>query len=204
MTDRSATTEPHSFAVIEGHQPLAPDHRLSSLLAQASQGDEVAFAELYDAVAARLCGLVVRVVRDPDQSEEVSREAFLEIWRTASLFEEARGSAIDWMTTIAHRKAVDRVRSARAKGEDQGHHAANVEVDFDAPAAVADASLEARRARTALRSLGIVERRALELTYLDGYTHSEVATMLGVPPGLAKSKIRTGLTKLAGALAAPV
>jgi RNA polymerase sigma-70 factor (ECF subfamily) len=204
MTDRSATKESHSFAVIEGHQLPAVDQRLSSLLARASRGDDVAFAELYDAVAARLYGLVVRVVRDPAQAGEVSREAFLEIWRTASLFEEARGSAIDWMTTIAHRRAVDRVRSARAKHEDQGHHVADVGVALDAAAAVAGASVEARRARTALGSLGIVERRALELAYFDGHTYSEVATLLGLPPGLAKTKIRTGLTKLAGALTAPI
>lgn len=174
----------------------APD-RLADLLRQASWGDEGAFAQLYDAVSGRLFGLVLRVVRDPAQSEEVSQEAFLEIWKTASRFDQDRGSALGWMMTIAHRKAVDRVRSAEAAGRrDKNYHEANQEVDYDTTADAVQSSLDAERVRTALQTLTPAQRGALELAYFGGYTHTEVATMLGLPLGTAKTRIRDGLTRL--------
>ena len=87
---------------------------LAELLKRSGRGDESAFAELYDATSARAYGLAVRVVRDPAQAEEVTQEAFLEIWRTASRFDRERGSAVSWILTLVHRKSVDRVRSAEA------------------------------------------------------------------------------------------
>lgn len=160
-------------------------------------GDERAFAELYDAVSARLFGLVLRVVRDPAQSEEVSQEAFLEIWKTATRFDEGRGSALGWMMTIAHRKAVDRVRSAEAAGRrDHGYHESNQDVDYDSTADAAHSSIEAERVRKALKTLTPAQRGALELAYFGGYTHSEVATMLDLPLGTAKTRIRDGLIRL--------
>ena len=86
---------------------------LAALLKLSGRGDEAAFAKLYDATAARAYGLAVRVVRDPSQAEEVAQEAFLEIWRTASRFDDSRGSAVSWILTLVHRKAVDRVRVGR-------------------------------------------------------------------------------------------
>ena len=174
-----------------------PSQRLAALLRQASVGDEGAFAELYDAVSARLFGLVLRVVRDPAQSEEVSQEAFLEIWKTATRFDEGRGSALGWMMTIAHRKAVDRVRSAEAAGRrDHSYHESNQDVDYDSTADAAHSSIEAERVRKALKTLTPAQRGALELAYFGGYTHSEVATMLDLPLGTAKTRIRDGLIRL--------
>ncbi len=175
----------------------APSERLAALLRESSRGDEKAFAQLYDAVAPRLFGLILRVVRDPAQSEEVSQEAFLEIWKTASRFDENRGSALGWIMTIAHRKAVDRVRSAEAAGRrDNSYHEANQDVDYDSTADAAHSSLEAERVRRALMTLTPAQRGALELAYFGGYTHSEVATMLGLPLGTAKTRIRDGLIRL--------
>jgi len=87
---------------------------VDALLDQVARGSEAAFAELYDLVAPRIYGVVLRVVRDPAQSEEVAQEALVEIWRTASRFDPARGSATSWMFTIAHRPAVDGVRPEEA------------------------------------------------------------------------------------------
>ena len=87
---------------------------LADLLKRSGRGDEAAFAQLYDAAAARVYGLALRVVRDPAQAEEVTQEAFLDVWRTAARYDPARGSAISWLLTIVHRKAVDRVRAAEA------------------------------------------------------------------------------------------
>src|ERR1700710_2437807 len=91
--------------------------RLAALEAQplaSSRGDAAAFADLYDSVSPRVHGLVLRILGDVHQSEEVTQEVLLEIWRTSSRFDPGRGSAAAWVMTMAHHKAVDRVRSSEA------------------------------------------------------------------------------------------
>ena len=170
---------------------------LGRLLRQSASGDEDAFARLYDAVSPRLYGLVRRVVRDPAQSEEVSQEVFLDIWRHSARFDPARGSALSWMLTIAHRKAVDRVRSAEAaRHRDDGYGTGNQDVTHDSTSEAVVERLDAQRVHRALGTLTEAQRRALELAYLSGYTHTEVATMLDIPLGTAKTRIRDGLIRL--------
>lgn len=179
----------------ESAAPRQPD--LSELLRASARGDERAFAELYDATSRRLYGLVVRVVRDPAQAEEVAQEAFLEIWRTSARFDPARGSAMSWMMTIAHRKAVDRVRSAEAASRrDQTYDATTQERAYDITAEEVERSLEGQRVRNALESLTETQRGAVQLAYFGGYTHNEVAALLGIPLGTAKTRIRDGLIRL--------
>lgn len=179
--------------------PAAPD--LAELLKRSGRGDQAAFARLYDATSARAYGLAVRVVRDPAQAEEVTQEAFLEIWRSSGRFDTARGSALAWMLTIVHRKAVDRVRSAEASTRrDLSYQQQNQPVAHDSTAEAAHASLEAHRVRGALGTLTQVQREALELAYFGGYTHTEVATMLDLPVGTAKTRIRDGLIRLRDAM----
>ena len=170
---------------------------LAELLKRSGRGDEAAFAELYDATSARAYGLAVRVVRNPSQAEEVMQEAFLELWRTASRFDSAKGSAVSWILTLVHRKSVDRIRSAEASTRrDTVWHHGSQDVEHDSTAEAAQASMEARRVRQALDSLTEVQREALELAYFKGYTHTEVATMLDLPVGTAKTRIRDGLIRL--------
>ncbi|MDF1604314.1 ECF RNA polymerase sigma factor SigK [Nocardioides sp. YIM 152315] len=174
---------------------------LGELLRRAGRADEAAFARLYDATAARVFGLALRVVRDPTQAEEVTQEAYLEIWRTASRYEPERGSPIGWLLMIAHRTAVDRVRSAEAASRrDTTYHQQNQPVDHDATAEAAQTSLEVRRVRGAMAALTEVQREAVGLAFLGGYTHTEVATMLDLPVGTAKTRIRDGLIRLRDAL----
>ncbi len=174
---------------------------LAELLKRASRGDSDAFARFYDATAARAFGLAVRVVRDRAQAEEVAQEAFLEVWRTSARFDTGRGSAIGWLLTIVHRKAVDRVRSAEASSRRDTHYEYdNQSVAHDATAEAVEASMEARRVRTALGELTAVQREALELAYFGGYTHTEVASMLDLPVGTAKTRIRDGLIRMRDAL----
>ena len=173
----------------------APD--LGELLRSASRGDEGAFAELYDATSSRVYGLVLRVVRDPAQSQEVTQEAYLETWRTASRFDPARGSAMSWILTIAHRKAVDRVRSAEASTRrDTSYHQTNQTVAHDTTAEAATTVIEGQRVRKAMADLTDAQRTAIELAYFGGYTHTEVATLLDLPVGTAKTRIRDGLIRL--------
>jgi RNA polymerase sigma-70 factor, ECF subfamily len=175
--------------------------RLAELLRRSSRGDEAAFAEWYDATSARAFGLAVRVLRDRAQAEEVTQEAYLECWRQASRFDAAKGSAIAWLLTIVHRKAVDRVRSAEAATRrDKAYGHREQDVPHDETAEAATASLEATKVRKALADLTTKQREALELAFLGGYTHTEVATMLDLPIGTAKTRIRDGLIRLRDAL----
>jgi len=182
---------------VSGAGGSASPSDLAELLKRSGRGDEAAFAELYDATSARAYGLAVRVVRNPNQAEEVMQEAFLELWRTASRFDSAKGSAVSWILTLVHRKSVDRIRSAEASTRrDTVWHHGSQDVEHDSTAEAAQASMEARRVRQALDSLTEVQREALELAYFKGYTHTEVATMLDLPVGTAKTRIRDGLIRL--------
>lgn len=171
--------------------------RLAELLKRSSRGDTAAFADFYDSTAARAFGLAVRVVRDRTQAEEVTQEAYLEVWRNVARYDASRGSAIGWLLTIVHRKAVDRVRSAEAASRrDTSYHRDNQVVDHDATAEAAESSMEAHRVRTALTRLTEVQREAVGLAYFGGYTHTEVARMLDLPVGTAKTRIRDGLIRM--------
>jgi len=170
---------------------------LAELLRACSRGDEEAFANLYDATSSRVFGLVLRVVRDRAQAEEVTQDVFLEIWRSSARYDQARGSALGWMLTIAHRKAVDRVRSAEAQTRrDAAYEARSQATPFDATSEEAHRNLDAQRVRRALDTLTEAQRGALELAYFGGYTHREVAVMLDLPVGTAKTRIRDGLIRL--------
>lgn len=176
---------------------ISPPEALAPLLRRCGLGDEYAFADLYDQVAPRIYGLVKRIIRDPAQSEEVTQEAFLEIWRQAARFDLERGTALAWMMTIAHRRAVDRVRSAEAtstRDVEYGHR--HQAVEYDSTSEVVQSRLDAQRVRKAMGSLTETQRQAIELAYFRGCTHTEVATMLGVPLGTAKSRVRDGLIRL--------
>ena len=170
---------------------------LEAHLVASGRGDEQAFAELYDAVAPRAYGLVLRILRDVHQSEEVTQEVFLQLWQTSARFDPRRGSALAWTMTVAHRRAVDRVRSAEAaRRRDATHVDRNVETSYDETAATVHASLEAATVRAALATLTPPQRRAIELSYFGGHTHREVSELTQVPVGTAKSRIRDGLLRL--------
>ena len=191
--DQIRSNSPGASASTEA--PGGPD--LAELLKLSSRGDEAAFAQLYDATSSRVFGLALRVLRDPAQTEEVCQEAFLDIWKTSARFDPSKGSALAWIFTLVHRKAVDRVRSAEASTRrDTTYHSKNQPVEHDTTAEAVQASFEARRVRAALDTLTAVQREALELAYFGGYTHTEVANMLDLPVGTAKTRIRDGLIRL--------
>jgi RNA polymerase sigma-70 factor, ECF subfamily len=174
---------------------------LAALLRRCALGDEECFAQLYDLTSRRVHGLVLRVIRDPAQAEEVTQEVYLQAWRTSSRYDEQKGSALSWLMTLAHRRAVDRVRAAEAASrQDTSYHQRSQVVPHDTTAEAAETSIEAHRVRTALGELTGVQRQALELAYFGGYTHTEVATMLDLPVGTAKTRIRDGLIRLRDAM----
>lgn len=186
----------HLHAVPWGGEDSPPE-ALAQLVRRCGRGDEAAFATLYDETSARIHGLVRRIVRDRAQSEEVTQEVFLQVWRQAARFDPAKGSALSWLMTIAHRRAVDRVRSAEAAtARDAQHVLRDVTVAHDSTSETVEARLDAQRVRRALAGLTETQREAIDLAYFRGCTHTEVAAMLDVPVGTAKSRIRDGLIRL--------
>lgn len=179
-----------------GSRALSANEELGQLLQGCSLGDEAAFAKLYDATSTRLFGLVLRVVQDRAQAEEVTQDAYLDIWRNSSRFDPGRGSALSWLMTIGHRKAVDRVRSAEAARRRDTAYQARQTAPFDQTVEQAHSNLDTQRIHRALEALTEIQRSALELAYFGGYTHREVASMLKLPLGTAKTRIRDGLIRL--------
>ncbi len=168
---------------------------LTDLLSRTAQGDHGAFEAVYDQVAPAVFGMVRRVVRDPNLSEEVTQEVFIEIWRTASRFNASKGSPIAWVATIAHRRAVDRVR-AEQRSADRDRRAASPEVAYDEVAESAEHNLDIERVRHCLKRLTDLQREAVTLAYYRGYTYREVAGLLGVPAGTVSTRMRDGLIRL--------
>lgn len=170
---------------------------LEGLLSKCARGDESAFARLYDLTSSRMYGLALRVVRNATYAEEVTQEAYLEVWRTSARFDAGRGAALSWLMTITHRRAVDRVRSvASATRRDETFERRTHTPAYDTTVEAAHRSLDAERVRKALRDLTETQRQAVELAYFGGYTHVEVAQLLDLPLGTAKTRIRDGLIRL--------
>ena len=165
-------------------------------MARIASGDERAFAALYDELAPTLYGIVLRIVGDPAQSEEVTQEVFVELWREAAHLDSTRGGVRGWAVMIAHRRAVDRVRSGQSQRDRQRRHAAGPAGAPDNKPDTAIESLDRDRARRILTQLGDAQRQALELAYFDGLTHVEVAEQLGIAHGTAKTRITDGLIRL--------
>lgn len=170
--------------------------RADELLRAAGRGDEQAFAELYDLVAPRVYGLARRILRDPAQAEEVAQEAMVEVWRTATRFDTARGSATSWIFTIAHRRAVDRVRSKQTVARARQAAASTLDTPFDEVVDRATSHLEQQQVRRCLQSLTERQREAINLAYYQGYTYREVAELLGIGLPTIKTRMRDGLIKL--------
>jgi RNA polymerase sigma-70 factor (ECF subfamily) len=178
----------------EGPRP-APGGDLAALLTLVARGDEAAFAALYDRTASAVFGLVHRVVRDPAQSEEVTQEVLLEVWRQAARFDPGQGSATAWLATLAHRRAVDRVRSAQATARREWRTAV-AETGYDEVAETVETRLDAQRVRRCLGALTELQRESITLAYYGGYTYREVAALLGVAVGTVKTRMRDGLIRL--------
>lgn len=187
--------------------PLTPDPptEANELLRAVARGDEAAFERLYDLVAPRVYGLARRVLRDPAQAEEVAQEVLVEVWRTASRFDPARGSATAWIFTIAHRRAVDRVRSEQAGAERARRLAATQgETPYDEVVDQATAHLEQQQVRRCIQALTGLQREAITLAYYGGYTYREVAELLGTALPTIKTRMRDGLIRLRDCLGVEV
>ena len=170
---------------------------LDALMAEVARGNHDAFASLYDSTCDKVFGLVRRVVRDRSQAEEVTQEVYLQAWRQASRFDRRFGTGLSWLMTLAHRRAVDRVRSAEARAHREQRAARQgVETAHDQVAEAVEQRLDVEQVRRCLEGLTSLQRESVTLAYYRGYTYSEVGTAIGVPLGTIKTRMRDGLIRL--------
>ncbi len=175
-------------------RPEAGDD-VSELLGRVSRGDSVAFSRLYDALNGSVYGLARRVVRDPERAEDVAQEVFLEVWRKAPTYEQSKGTAKTWVLTIAHRRAVDAVRRNEASRKYEAKTLVD-DVQHDTPGEGIIAREEQQQVRDCLETLTDLQLESVQLAYYQGYTYSEVATVLDKPLPTIKTRMRDGLIRL--------
>jgi RNA polymerase sigma-70 factor (ECF subfamily) len=176
------------------------------LIASVAEGDEAAFAMLYDRYVKAVYSLALRITQDQGLAEEVTQEAFVRLWRNAATFTSERGRFASWLLGVTHHLAIDQLRRRQARPQ------AAVSTDDllvqglpDTRANVEEeAWLSVRRDLIvrALAQLPEPQRRVIELAYFNGMTHVEIAALVGDPLGTVKTRMRLGLQKLREALQA--
>ncbi|MEU6312777.1 ECF RNA polymerase sigma factor SigK [Streptomyces sp. NPDC047014] len=180
-----------------GHTGRPRPGDLAEVMQQVAHGDKQAFTVLYDALAPMVFGIVVKVVRDRAQSEEVAQEVMIDLWRQAARYRADAGSVSTWAATIAHRRAVDRVRSAQAAADrEQAQAAREHRTAFDEVAEQVETRLESEQVRRCMRGLTELQRQAVTLAYYRGLTYREVAEALRTPLPTIKTRMRDGLIRL--------
>lgn len=181
-----------SDAGADGDPPTA-----EALLVAVARGSEDAFEQLYAMIAGPVFGVVRQVVRDVAQSEEVTQEVLVDVWRTAARFDPAKGSAMAWALTVAHRRAVDRVRSAQARAaREERVGVMSMRRDYDEVSEAVTARLERAQIRRCLSALTELQRESVMLAYYGGRTYPEVAALLDAPLSTVKTRMRDGLIRL--------
>ena len=199
---------PRHLRAVDPDEPhvsrAAPDlnsaQRLESLLLAAGRGSAAAYEAVYVALLPVVYRLALRVVRDENLAEDVAQEALVEAWRKAASFDPSKGSAKAWVLTIAHRRAVDKVRAEQRQRDQIEAESRTVPTEVEGPA---DAVIEVDftewqrgRIKAGLAALSEKQREVIELAYYRGRKHTEISEDLGVPLGTAKTRIRDALIKL--------
>ncbi len=170
---------------------------LDVLLDLVGHGDLAAFTQLYDRTAARVYGLIRAILLDRDLAQEVTQEVYLEIWRRASVFDPAKGVAISWIFTLAHSRAIDRVRSVQSMRTNDGTFARNSYYpDINSAAEIAERTENGHRVRAVLAQLTPLQQQAIHLAYYLGYTSSQASKLLGVPATTFKARLHSALGNL--------
>ncbi len=174
----------------------------SQLPSRLVAGDEAALGEVYDQYAAFVHSLALRVIGDARAAEDVSQEVFLHLWERPEVFDPQRGTLRAWLGTLTHRRAVDHIRREEARRRRAERELSRRPIAIPDVEEMATALVIAEHVRSALEHLPPDQRRAIDLAYFGGKTYREVAAVLGIPEGTAKSRLRLGLRRIADALEA--
>jgi len=178
-----------------GPREVSPD---ATLLSRLLQKDVNAFEQLYDRHSRLVYGLVLRILQQASTSEEVVQDVFLQLWRNAEQYDSSRGPFVPWLCTMARNRALDQLRlksERQRRREDQPDELPPVVVAPDYEKAL-DEKRRAERVRSLMASLTPQQKKAIELAYFEGLSHSEIAAALKEPLGTVKSWIRNGLLRL--------
>jgi len=170
----------------------------AALVRRLLQQDVSAFEQLYDRHSRLVYGLLLRILQQAGTAEEVAQDVFLQLWRNADQYDESRGPFVPWLLTLARNRALD---TLRLKSERQRRREDQAE---ELPLVVAvpqyekdlDEKRRAEKVRALMASLNPQQKRAIELAYFEGLSHSEIAEALKEPLGTVKSWIRNGLLRL--------
>jgi RNA polymerase sigma-70 factor (ECF subfamily) len=177
------------------------EHEVSldaTLVQRLLQKDVGAFEQLYDRHSRVVYGLVLRILQQASTSEEVVQDVFLQLWRNAAQYQAARGAFVPWLLTLARNRALDQLRlksERQRRREDQTEELPSVVTAPEYEKAL-DEKRRAERVRSLMTSLNPQQKKAIELAYFEGLSHSEIAAALKEPLGTVKSWIRNGLLRL--------
>ncbi|MBP3034841.1 ECF RNA polymerase sigma factor SigK [Arthrobacter sp. zg-ZUI100] len=178
-----------------------PHTPLEDLLAGIARGSQDDFAAFYAQTSRRVYGLARRVLIDAELSEDTTQEVYLQVWTNAARFDPALGSPLAWLLTLAHRRAVDRVRSEQSSANREARYgAAMQEPDYDNVVDTVTQRLDAEAVTACLQSLTDTQRESVRLAYYGGLTYREVAEKLNAAVPTIKSRIRDGLIRLKNCL----
>ena len=180
----------------ESAHPQSSD-ALLTCLAGMRQGDERALEQLYDATVGKLYALAVAILKIPEEAEEIVCSTYAHAWTNVTTFDAARGSVIAWLTILCRSRCLDRLRQIKSHG---------TKVDVDAVAKLASPDdrpddllnlLQTNsRIHMALGKLSAVRRQLVDMAFLQGLTHQEIAERTGMALGTVKSHVRRALTQL--------
>ncbi|WP_104179111.1 ECF RNA polymerase sigma factor SigK [Arthrobacter sp. B0490] len=196
-TPRVSRVRPVAPAADEAAGSPGGGPTLTDLLLRVAGQDRTAFALFYEQTSKRVYGLARRVLIDPDLSEDATQEVYLQVWNTADRFDPALGSPMAWLMTLAHRRAVDKVRSEQSATDREARYgAATQTIDHDDVVDTVTQRLEAEGVVRCLDTLTETQQESVKLAYYGGLTYREVAEKLGVAVPTIKSRIRDGLIRL--------
>lgn len=174
----------------------------SNLLSRVAKGEQQAFSQLYDLSSPLLYSLALRILDNPEESEQLLHDIYLDLWRKVSRYDVGRGTPIAWLITLTRTRALERlrVRGTRTlphngRPPDLSHSMAMGEQDPTPFDAQADQELR-QLVNTAIAGLPPAQQQTIELAYYDGLSHAEIAITLNEPLGTVKTRLRLGMSKL--------
>ena len=175
----------------------------SALVSRIANGEERALTELYDKTNRMVYGLALRVLSEPTLAEDVTLEVYLQVWRTAESYDSARGKVASWLISMTRSRAIDQLRSRQARRLDLEESVDDIPIPAtgDGPEEMSIQASQASIIRKSLLDLPADQRRAIELAYFSGLSHSEISARTGLPLGTVKTRIRSGMVRLREMLA---